>query len=462
MEKVFRSYHSLITICIALIAQLSYADDLLLNGRAIADKFQTDYFLAELYTNQTSSDEASLSSNKNIRMQMTILVDQWSQRQVTQHWNQSIFINNPDSVRTKYREDLGKLLGTIGGPLLRGDNLVFNKDAQTFTFSINGVTLFKTRNTGLANLFLNTWIGARPPSSDFKVAILGKGDQFREQLSAATNIELTKGRKKAIEDWLKPAKVEEATESQELAGLRTVTSTDVNSELQDDTERKDVSAKATASSTTTTSATSIASTFPPKADTDNRTEKIEPEQLSQETSQPVAENPTNANKANSAPKLTKATMAQSTTAAAITDESLTRSQVEPTYTPTSDIALKDTANTTGATLDLPEDEPNTRKANQQSLFKAYRSNILTLTYQNLIYPGSAIDRQQEGKILVKLTLDRRGHVRDIKYDQKSRYSVLNQAVVDAIQKASPYPKPPKKLRGREVIVDVPIVFNLSS
>ena len=87
--------------------------------------------------------------------------------------------------------------------------------------------------------------------------------------------------------------------------------------------------------------------------------------------------------------------------------------------------------------------------------------FLTLTYQNLIYPGSAIDRGQEGKVILTVTLSRKGKVKKIDFDKKSQYKSLNRAVEKAVSAASPYPAPPRKLPGKEIVIQMPINFSLS-
>jgi TonB family protein len=77
----------------------------------------------------------------------------------------------------------------------------------------------------------------------------------------------------------------------------------------------------------------------------------------------------------------------------------------------------------------------------------YRSNVLKTTYQHIIYPSLAIDKELAGDIVIAITLNREGEVTDIDQLESGAHHSLNNAAIKAIQQ-SQYPAPPKSLRER--------------
>lgn len=100
------------------------------------------------------------------------------------------------------------------------------------------------------------------------------------------------------------------------------------------------------------------------------------------------------------------------------------------------------------------------KLAQKKLKRDYNSNILKLTYLNLIYPEKAIKRKQTGKVALKVKLNRMGEVVTVTEELRSRYSRLNKAAIKAIEKAAPYPEPPKELLGDAFEFTLPFHFKL--
>ena len=100
-------------------------------------------------------------------------------------------------------------------------------------------------------------------------------------------------------------------------------------------------------------------------------------------------------------------------------------------------------------------------AQQAGLFRIYRSNLLKKTYQHVIYPGSAIDRDQQGDVILKLTISREGEIQNMDYDKRADFSSLNKAAARAVENATPYPPAPKQLHGENFEIIMPIKFRLA-
>ena len=90
----------------------------------------------------------------------------------------------------------------------------------------------------------------------------------------------------------------------------------------------------------------------------------------------------------------------------------------------------------------------------------YHSILLRHTFKNTRYPKRAQERGQEGSVRLNVVIDPRGNVREIQTLQESRFSSLNRAAEDAVERASPYPAAPPQLAREAYQFTVPITFRL--
>jgi len=472
MRTAIKVKQIILTIGLLALCQWSCGADLQLNGRGIANKFQLDYFLAELYVDQISSNAELLASKTSVRMELTVAVEEWSKRQFTEHWNQAIFINNSLEDREIFSDDIVRWLSSIKGSFKKGDHLVFKKSADRFTFTVNGVELFENTDPGLASLFLNTWIGSRPPSSEFRTSILGVNRLHEDRYLQTAMLKPDLTRIKEIRGWLREISPPEPEPIQKLHPESPAPKPDVVNQARE-------IASSTTDGTEDAIDSSISDSYlawfagvPLQEYGDNAVNDVEgsSQREAEDSSQKEVKDFSQKEVKDSA--LTNADGSSPGSAEGSSQKNVedsSQKEVEESYLKDADGSLSDTAEGSlsdtaeGSLSDTAEGSLSDidEEGEDNSLLKVYRSNILTLTYQNLIYPNSAIDRGQEGRVLVKLTLDRKGKVRNMEYDQKSRYSTLNKAVAKAVEQASPYPEPPRKLRGKQIVVSVPIIFSLS-
>jgi len=98
---------------------------------------------------------------------------------------------------------------------------------------------------------------------------------------------------------------------------------------------------------------------------------------------------------------------------------------------------------------------------QKGLFRIYRSNLLKKTYQHVIYPETAIDKNQQGDVILKVIVRRSGKVDSVRFESRSTFNSLNKAARRAVNNASPYPKAPDTLQGEIFEILMPIKFRLA-
>ena len=92
--------------------------------------------------------------------------------------------------------------------------------------------------------------------------------------------------------------------------------------------------------------------------------------------------------------------------------------------------------------------------------KHYLSIIRGLIERQKKYPRVAKRRQFQGKVIVEFVLMLSGNVGSIKVVEGCRFSILNRAAIQAVENASPYPKPPPGLFSGNLSLRIPIVFEL--
>ncbi len=90
----------------------------------------------------------------------------------------------------------------------------------------------------------------------------------------------------------------------------------------------------------------------------------------------------------------------------------------------------------------------------------YRSNVMKLVYQQVVYPNRAVDRNQEGSVTLKVTLNRDGELAETELDEASEYGLLNQAALKAVRRAAPFPAAPDALPDEQLELLIPVRFQI--
>lgn len=434
---------------------------LVLNGTAVHTNLQLDYYYAALFSETPSADTEALSAQDNLRMELTILADDWSKRQFTRYWNQSIAINNSDEAQETLAEDVAKFSQRIKGSLIRGDHIQVEKISGKGTaISVNGVRLLKSKSEDLFTLFVNVWVGQRPPSSGFKSSILGQTADINPALvTSYQSLKASAKRKTEIKNWFKPV------EKKVVAVVKPVKAPAAKTEKPlamaelrpaDATKAVDVAATAVAATLATSAATTSAT-----ATTTTKTAVDATEVVATVTDASTAAATTNV----AAEAITTTAVGTATEISAAVTEALPSSIPATTSDSTGSVKTDSAPKAEVSEAAAAEVEKTIEQAAQQAaddeLLQVYRSNLLALTYRNISYPNSAIQRNREGKVVLKVTVNRDGEVKDVSFEEQSKFSALNRAANKAIAKSSPFPKIPEGIAGNEIELLVPINFSLS-
>lgn len=79
-------------------------------------------------------------------------------------------------------------------------------------------------------------------------------------------------------------------------------------------------------------------------------------------------------------------------------------------------------------------------------------------YKN--YPYEARIHHQEGVVTLRFKLDRSGRLQSYEITHGSGWAELDQAALDTIRRADPFPAPPQNYKSDQIDLVVPLVFSL--
>lgn len=90
----------------------------------------------------------------------------------------------------------------------------------------------------------------------------------------------------------------------------------------------------------------------------------------------------------------------------------------------------------------------------------YYRTLMVWLNKHKTYPTAARKAKQEGISVLKFTIDRDGNVLSAKVTKSSGFSVLDQATLDMMERASPLPPIPESMRRDSLSISLPIEFSL--
>lgn len=73
-----------------------------------------------------------------------------------------------------------------------------------------------------------------------------------------------------------------------------------------------------------------------------------------------------------------------------------------------------------------------------------------------------MEKGWQGRVEIRLSIGANGMIQGAAIRTSSGHQVLDDTALDMIRKAKPMTQIPQVLRGREFIVDVPVIFDLKT
>jgi len=420
MDKLFTLLISLLVSSVLLstacFAQSDDFDDLELNGLASFEQLRKEYYIGAIYLESISQNPAAvITMDGKKRMEIRITIDKWSPRRFAQQWNQAILINNDQITLEDYADQIADFVNLPKEDLIAGDRVFIDKDpGKGVKVYINSKLALSTDDDGFFDVLASTWIGLRPPSSEFKqnILVLPTDQTGTDLLRRYQGLQPTADRENQVAAWFKkePKKVAAKPKPKKAPGNTKVTSKAAPkpAPIKIETPKAPVVAKPKPS--VQVDKPTIAKAQPAPA----------PEPVKQEPPKPD-------------PKPTPAPKA------------VAKAPATPVEKPAAP---------------AKSDADDAEKAEQAKLLRRYRSSVMKLTYLNTQYPKRAMDNKQEGLVVIELTLDRKGKVQNVEMKQETQYRSLNRAAKTAVNKSGPYPEAPKELKGDKIVLELPFNFKL--
>jgi protein TonB len=87
------------------------------------------------------------------------------------------------------------------------------------------------------------------------------------------------------------------------------------------------------------------------------------------------------------------------------------------------------------------------------------STVSRMLEQKKIYPQSAIDREQEGKVVVGLTLNREGSLTAANIEEPSPFELLNEAALKTVRAVAKFPAVPALIPA-PIHLHVPLIYRI--
>ena len=92
----------------------------------------------------------------------------------------------------------------------------------------------------------------------------------------------------------------------------------------------------------------------------------------------------------------------------------------------------------------------------------YRLALISAARRYKRYPAQAMERGWQGKVEVRLVIAADGRIKSASVRTSSGYGILDQQALDMITKGKTLAQIPGALRGRDFVVDVPVIFDLQA
>lgn len=195
--------------------------ELQLNGIAVQSELRQEWFLNSLYLTNKTDDSQSIAQDPSIkRMELKVLADSLSGRRLKRFWIEKIRNNNDGSAVLSQAKDVRAFASILGQNLVASDilHIDFSPNAGTIV-SINGSEVARF-TPSLFELVVNTWVGERPPSKEFKSSILGDQSPavYSSLIAKSISIEPTAARVAQFDQAVQKA-IEDARKAEEAEAL---------------------------------------------------------------------------------------------------------------------------------------------------------------------------------------------------------------------------------------------------
>lgn len=425
----------ILAVCLnytATASAKSVHDTLTLNGIALRSQLSREYYIGALYVPTPSrSSPIIVQMNGPKRLEIRVTSDRWTPRRFGQMWNQALSINNsPEALKELTREvvDFTRL---IKKPLTTGDTIQVDYDPDKGSIiKINGRKVKYIKNAQFFDALLKCWIGSRPPSSEFKKSILNITPMNKALYERYKSLKPSKQKNKKTppKNTPKPKPVKPVTP------LPIAVATPVVPKV---TETKESSAaKAAREAKLAAEEKAREERAAKRAEQRRITQLAEKQRQEEERRQEQAR---------------QEALAQEQ--ARLEQERLEQERI-----------AKEKAKIDAEKQAIAQKNAEKHKRLQakiNGLKNDYHARVLRKVYRKVIYPERALDRNQEGAVVLLATINSRGQLKSLSFIDESSYTLLDTAAKNAVKSAQPFGKPAKSILVDGLVeLKIPIRFRL--
>ena len=450
----------------ALESVLPSGEVLNLYGIGIHQEKRNDIYLGSIFATQDTKTLSQLRNVKNNKRMSFKFLSKYSNRKMSRLLKQRIAMNNSKDQWRPYTKEIVQFTNLFKRSLLSGDEVKIDYLAEKGTQIYLNNTLFLTvKKLGFYQVLLNIWFGSIPPSESFKTGINGKNtDYLNDELIAKYNsLQPEVGRFDA--DKITTA-TQTKTKLAELTTKNKPPSKQVRKTVKRTIQKNTSSTDTTEKSDTTKSSIALANLTPsvvavntPNIVLDSLATApvLEKQEITELSLESVDQNTTNIQK--DVPQDTQQSIEQ------VTDKP-SDSELASGNQPAENKTAKPQANQPKQEQDHVNTEKVAKLESPKTLdldliSGSYTQALFSLVRAKQIYPKKALREGIEGKLVVRVTIDKEGEVIDQQIVKRSGSRVLDRGVLKMLRRMGPFPKIPEELKLEEFSVELPLSFQFS-
>lgn len=448
-------------------------------GLATYQVLGDEYYIGALYLEgPAATPDEALALPGAKRMEMRVTIDTWRSRAFTTTWLQALNLNNSPADLKPLTKEVQAFANILEDKLAFGDRMVIAMAPGKGTLvSIDGIPVMQVNNDAFFNVLLRCWVGAKPPSSDFKQDILkitAKSEDLADRYNVTTP---DPTRKAAIAAWPVAAATAKILLKQEAAPVAAAPAPAPVVATKPEPVPAPV-AKVEPPKPAPVPAPAVPAKPEPAP---APVAKVEPPK----PAPAVPAKPEPAPVAKVEPPKPAPAPAPAPVAAAPAPAPAVATKPEPAPVPVAKVeppkpapapapaptpvaaapapAPAPVAAAPAAVAPIAIAEADTDEVEgpppADALLKTYRAYIMRDTYKKVRYPDDAIARNQEGDVGLSITVLRNGTLVSVEVTAKS-FPALNGAATRAAQAAAPYMPAPDALPGDRFTFEIPIRFKV--
>lgn len=235
--KTLLHWSALLVGSLLSLLPLCAAADLKLNGLDTYHHMGKDYYWVAFYTTDSCQSAGECqSANTDQRFRLKVITERWTAQSFNLVWQRELASNNPT---LPPKLDMAAVIHFTQLPktgLTYGDVIDISYDGHDTTIAINQVFALRSPSKSLFNYLSNVWLGPIPPSRSFRANMLmgHNGEHNPQLLTAFSALKPTQERMALLSEWINTSPVTptpKTTPQKTTASLTEVNSSKANASV---------------------------------------------------------------------------------------------------------------------------------------------------------------------------------------------------------------------------------------